>query len=399
MNEESRAIRAWMRHGGLRPTSELRPLPTPDTLPEPVDVEVETRQGKFLHRRTTLPLDHRHGHRLLDSIHGVSSSRLARLARDPRLDEVDFSRCLFFDIETTSLEMGAGVCVFLVGFGLIESDSVVVHQYFARHPGEEAALLARLNDCFESVSGAVSFFGKNFDKVRVEDKMLFHRIFSAFPAERHLDLCHVSRAVFRDRFTNCRLKTIERQELGFRRIADLPGAECPQAYFDYVRAGRFEGDILRVFEHNLYDVLSLITLTARLDEIATAPRDLAERHALARIQLLGGYKPEAQELWERVVADEDLAVFSRANEARRQLSLLYRSARDERAVALWKDMLRDDPLDLFAPLELAKWFEHRSGEPERALRIVEELRERIAGGKLGADLDRRRARLEAKLGR
>ncbi|MEQ8767439.1 MAG: ribonuclease H-like domain-containing protein [Planctomycetota bacterium] len=387
------------REASLRTASELEASAprVSDLLPDPVDEVVETESGRYFHRRTAVPIEHVHGRKPLASIRSVCPGRLSRLARDPRLEGVDFGKALYFDIETSSLEMGAGVCVFLVGFGLIEGDQVVVHQLFARHPGEEGAMLARLNGYFERASGAVSFFGKNFDKVRVEDKMLFHRIFSSFPAERHLDLCHVSRSIFRERFSNCRLKTLEKHELGFRRVGDLPGAECPQAYFDYVRSGVFEGDILRVFEHNLYDVLSLITLTARLDQVVVAPRDIGERHALARVLQMGGEKVEAQRLWESVIADPDVERFAMACEARRQLSLLYRSAGDARAVALWKRMLDDDPLDLFAPLELAKWFEHKDRDFPRALKVVEMLCERITGGRQGEELQRRRERLRTKL--
>ncbi len=55
-----------------------------------------------------------------------------------------------------------------------------------------------------------------------------------------------------------KLRTVEEQILGFRRVADLPGSEAPQAFFDWMRDGT--GRIDRVLEHNRLDVLSLIVL-------------------------------------------------------------------------------------------------------------------------------------------
>ena len=62
--------------------------------------------------------------------------------------------------------------------------------------------------------------------------------------------------------TQQRLQTVERHKLGVRRDDDLPGAEAPKAFLDWIRDS--SGAVDRVFEHNRLDVLTLVTLFAAL---------------------------------------------------------------------------------------------------------------------------------------
>ena len=64
---------------------------------------------------------------------------------------------LFADIETMHLG-GAGTIAFLVGTARIEDDAVVLRQYLACHPGEEAALLSAL--CADADLGAAPLAGR-----------------------------------------------------------------------------------------------------------------------------------------------------------------------------------------------------------------------------------------------
>jgi thioredoxin-like negative regulator of GroEL len=58
-------------------------------------------------------------------------------------------------------------------------------------------------------------------------------------------------------------------------------------------------------------------------------------------------------------------------EARKILSLLHkRAGRWEDAVGLWQEMVRDQPGNLFALIELAKWHEHRAHDYASALKLV-----------------------------
>lgn len=71
------------------------------------------------------------------------------------------------------------------------------------------------------------------------------------------------RHAFKDeQLPNVRLQTLERHKLGVHRPDDLPGAEAPVAFLDWVRDR--SGPVDRVFEHNRLDVLSLVTLLGSL---------------------------------------------------------------------------------------------------------------------------------------
>jgi uncharacterized protein len=64
---------------------------------------------------------------------------------------------------------------------------------------------------------------------------------------------------------NCRLATVERNWLRVLREDDLPGAEAPRAWLDYLRGGSAR-DLRRVLQHNDRDLVSLGELCLKLAE-------------------------------------------------------------------------------------------------------------------------------------
>jgi len=206
--------------------------------------------------------DHRHGTSTLDEVLGASLETLVERARDERLRAVDLERAVFFDTETTGLSGGAGTYVFMVGLGRFVDGRFELWQGFLPHPSEEKTLLQEVADRIGAASVLVSFFGKSFDRHRLEDKMRLHGVAPPFERTIHLDLYHPLRRAYRGKFENCRLKTLERELVGVTREDDLPGSFAPAAWFDFLakRPHRLEG----VFRHNADDVLSLATLCAHL---------------------------------------------------------------------------------------------------------------------------------------
>lgn len=225
---------------------------------------------------------------------------LADLARDPKLVDLDPARALYLDIETTGLSGGAGTWPFLVALGRFERGddgawSFVLWQGFLEHPSEERALLVDVARRVASAGALVTFFGKSFDRHRLEDKMRLHGIAPPFAECLHLDLYHPLRRLYAKAMADGRLATMERELLGFARHNDLPGSQAPAAWFDYL-AGR-PHRLEEVFEHNRLDVLSLAALAAHLGctltecDPAGAPltgppitraRSLAQHYARAR---------------------------------------------------------------------------------------------------------------------
>jgi hypothetical protein len=243
----------------------VEPVPAP---PRSLSFDPPTRLERAprgTHARTTrLPRHHQHGARTLHGSLVLDRALLATVARDPRLAAIDLERAVFLDTETSGLSGGAGTYVFLVGLLTFTDTEAIVWQGFLADPRDERALLAETAERIAAASAIVSFFGKSFDRHRLEDKMRLHGLTPPFAQHVHLDLYWPLRRRHQGRFENCRLKTLERELCGVARADDLPGSFAPAAWFDFLagRPHRLEG----VFQHNLDDVLSLVTLLPSLLE-------------------------------------------------------------------------------------------------------------------------------------
>lgn len=233
------------------------------TLGAPGELAEHTNaRGTFAARLRAYPLAHTHGRLALGEALTARADELAWLTREPALAALDPARAVYLDIETTGLSGGAGTIPFLVALGRFEQGEFRLWQAFLRHPGEEAAALEEVAARVRAASGVVSFFGKSFDRHRLEDKMRLHRIAPPFDACPHLDLYHPLRRFYGAAWLDTRLATVERELAGVAREDDLPGSLAPAAWYDFLagRPHRLEA----VFRHNELDVLSLVVLAGHL---------------------------------------------------------------------------------------------------------------------------------------
>lgn len=186
---------------------------------------------------------------------------------EPELSAVRASglgRVLFLDLETCGLSSSP---VFLAGTMFWNGEDFVIRQYFARHYGEERALLAALGEQARGFERLVTFNGKSYDAPFLLSRALTHRLALTLPP-RHLDLLHASRRRWKGRLPDCRLTTIERHVTRRRRVGDVAGAEVPGLYHAFVK----DGDpypLVPVFHHNLLDV---ITMAEILDALCRPER-------------------------------------------------------------------------------------------------------------------------------
>lgn len=394
--------------------------------------------GGHVFRATHLDGSTLHGAIPLDSALGIPGDTFARFTGDPGLASLDTSSAVYLDIETTGLSGGAGVLPYMVGLGTFREGSFEVWQGFLRTPGEEAEMLAECARRISRSSGVVSFFGKSFDRHRLEDKMRIHGIDPPFESRPHLDLYHPLRRIYRGCFPDNRLGTLERELCGVDRVDDLPGAYAPEAWFDYLagRPHRLEA----VFRHNYDDVLSLVVLAYHLGS-SREPQDGEARSLLgpfevralawARIEEEGGDPRRCLELCERVLGAEapDPAPWtpgSGGGDPYRASAYELRAkahARRDRALesarswaqavheyrCLGGDFFRQELAALSA---LAKLQEHRLREIPEALDTTLSALERIGvndargpgraeawRGRARAEFERRRGRLERILGK
>lgn len=249
--------RRWLRRQAARPTVVL-----------PVGDVCHNVGGEFYKRTLRYPLDTLHGALRLATAAVVDGERIATLAKDASAAGFDLSQCLFLDTETTGLSGGAGTVVFLCGLGWIDTEALTVEQVFLREFADEPGVLRHVAMRLAEHPHLVTFVGKSFDRHRLAARMAMHRIESDIVRARHLDLYHLARRAWGKQLPDVRLRTVEEAMLGLRRDDDLPGAEAPAAWLDWLRDG--SGPIDRVFEHNRLDVLSLVALLGALGRAVDA---------------------------------------------------------------------------------------------------------------------------------
>jgi len=170
--------------------------------------------------------------------------------------------------------------------------------------------------------------------------------------------------------------------LQFARSNDLPGAEAPQAWFDYVREGE-PSRLPAVLRHNRWDLVSLAML---LPALAAAHRDPEEHgadlEAVARALRKSGAEARAlQMLWRNRSRLAPAAALE-------LVRLLRRCGRAEDGLDILRLLARTG--DPGALEQLAKYHEHVTRDFTAALALARRLPD-------GTDSLRRRERLERKL--
>lgn len=340
-----RSLREKLKAVSSAPTSTSKPIQKP-------------REDAFFMREHSIPL-----HVLC----GVERTTLEEIrACDPLFsgDHWDISKLLFLDTETTGLSGGAGTIAFQIGLGYIERDQMVIRQYVMRDYSEEAAMLTQIASLLAGFDTLVTFNGKSFDIPLLESRMIMHRIRVNVTAWPHLDLLHACRRVYKLRLGRCNLASLEEAVLGDTRDHDLPGAQVPQRYFDYLKTGEFTllEDVLR---HNLQDVQSLASLTGHLCSAFRDPEQVVHAEDLLGISKTlerGGQREKARKCY-HILGKSTLSA-----QARMRLSLSYKRDRQwDDAVCALQSMIAAGEGGIWPYIEMAKYCEHVTGDIPRAL--------------------------------
>lgn len=307
------------------------------------------------------------------------------------------SDLLFFDTETTGLSGGAGNSAFLVGMAWIDGQMLATEQIFLKDFPGEGEFLSILGRRLGQHRVFVSFNGRAFDAHVLRTRFLLNRM--ELTLEQQTDLLYWSRRLWRRTLPDCSLGTIEREILGIVRRVDVSGFEVPGIYLQYLRSGE-PGRLDAVLEHNLRDVRTLADLLVTINTILVSREKAPEASVLrADRAALGSFFLSRDEGWAVELLKDSFA--SGDEGAGRALSLYYkrRGAWPE-AVDLWQQMASKRK-SLFAGIELAKYFEHRERNPERALAWVRTILswQLPLDRPLRGDLSHRRQRLLKKINR
>ncbi|KPV40361.1 hypothetical protein AN478_09030 [Thiohalorhabdus denitrificans] len=323
--------------------------------------------------------------RRLPLAEGYEGAELANAERAPEaLPEAAGlapERAVFLDTETTGLAGGTGTVAFLVGLARIQGDALAQRQLLLTRFGGEAALLAAVADWVGEGDHLVTFNGKRFDVPLLTTRCRMSGRPDPLAGRDHLDLLYPFRRLFGRRFPDCRLATAEERLLGVSRPDDLPGAEAPQAWFDFLQAGD-AGRLPAVVRHNERDLMALSALVPVLDRIHAEPAPWGgDVLGAARAHFRCGQEARAREVL--AANREHLDA-----EGLRELARLYRRREEwPAALAIWEALAVRGCRD--SRERLAKYWEHIARDAGKALGWAAPL----AGTPEG---DRRLARLRAK---
>ena len=388
----------------VRRTDPSRPVTEPPSVPRR---ELERAGTACLHGELVLPPGELHGALALDEVLRLDGPLAVLLSGDPDLSSFDPTKALFFDLETTGLMGGSGNLAFLSGGARIDGEGrVTVHQLMIRDPSEEPAALDFMAEQLADVDYLVSFNGKSFDRNVLSDRFTMNRMEPDRVLELpHLDLLHPARRLFAKTHMSCSLGSLEEHRLGvFRCETEVRGAEVPERWFDFLRTGRFEL-VEPVIDHNVLDLLSLLTLAAHLARCVEAPgAALPEPTALAsaaRLLLDRGEAERAEEILKlltRGAADDPVVYGALGLYAEH----LRRTLRYEEALELWRRMIgAAGAADLEPWKAAAIALEWRLERPAEALELVDAVLEQAGGDPLmGIEVEefqRRRERLARRL--
>jgi uncharacterized protein YprB with RNaseH-like and TPR domain len=366
--------------------------------------EIASSAGKAFVIQERYALDHVHGdmalRAFLEQPAHVAAPR--SVAREPVLTHVDLSRCVFLDTETTGLSGGAGTLVFLVGLGSFDCDAFCIRQFFLRDPDEEAAMLSALSEKVGDYAAIVTFNGRGFDLPLLEARYTLARMRAAWLALPHLDLLMPARRVWRDRLPSCKLSSLEAHILGAQRAQDdVPSYRIPQIYLDYLAGDARE--MPGVLYHNRQDILSMVTLATRLrrmfaDPLADSALDAADLVSLGKWYDDLDMSSEAERAL-RAALERELHPALRVAALARLGWLLKRQDRREEAVVVWEQLAQADADSVTAHVELAKHWEWRADDPERALAWTRAAQEIVVVWPPGSARNQTRAELAHRLQR
>ncbi|MBX9401113.1 ribonuclease H-like domain-containing protein [Lysobacter sp. BMK333-48F3] len=198
----------------------------------------------------------------------VPASALS-LAFAKRGDEsVEPQRLLFFDTETTGLAGGTGTRAFMIGAADWQHDpgrgaGLRIRQLTIASLAAEPAMLREFAGWLRPDTVLSSYNGRCYDAPLLNARYRLARQPNPLLGLDHVDLLFPTRRLYRGVWENCKLATIERELLRILREDDLPGAQAPAAWLQYLRGGS-AALLRRVIAHNHQDVATLAQLLPRL---------------------------------------------------------------------------------------------------------------------------------------
>lgn len=388
---------------GVSPSSKSAPPPQLiDVLP---GMWEDTPYGETFIVEKRYPLDFSLGSISLQPAFSVHP--LSKWIGEPSLGEHPLEDYAFIDTETTGLSGGAGVYTFLIGVGRFQEEDFQISQFFLQDPAQEAAQLSALEDFLAPTKVIISYNGKAFDLPRLQSRYQTHHWPPPLRSILHIDLLHLARRLWSNQLSSCTLVDIESYILNFERSEeDVPGWQVSDLFFEYLHT-QDPTPLRRIFYHNEMDVLSMVAILNRISDILNSPHN-ASMHPPEELLSVGKFYADLDEpesaisLLEKSICELD-SESDLYFEGLKTLSFLHKKKGDyHQAVPLWKEATNHG--ELYAYIELAKYYEHHQKEYQEAIHwtlsaISEADNTRLESHKfdsLKGDLEHRLHRLKKK---
>jgi uncharacterized protein YprB with RNaseH-like and TPR domain len=352
-------------------------------------------------------LDTRYGKITISSGLQIGGDILACLSKDDSFRELDLSTSLFIDLETTGLSGGTGTIPFNVGMGYYKDDKFRVVQYFLGDLSEEDRMIQEMAQFFSDMNfqSLVTYNGKNFDIPLLETRFILYR--QPFPLGDlpHLDFMYPARNLWKHKYDNCRLSYLAQEVVQTGRTEDIPSAEVPWRYFQYLQTGNY--DLIEpILYHNQEDILSLLGVVIAgasifIEEGEDCLADAMDFFGAGNIMEKLGDTEKSVQFLERAL-DGDLSD-DVTTMAKMKLSYHFKRNQEwDKAVAIWREITSLEEIttgQLFSFRELAMYLEHKEKNYEEAIKIAEEgyVLSRGSSTYYEQDFEHRRARLKLKL--
>ena len=165
----------------------------------------------------------------------------------------------FFDLETLGL---GGSPIVLAAVGRFADDGFVVRQTLAPSLAAEVGLIEQTATDLAEASALVTYNGKSFDWTILRERSAYYGL--PLPeAPIHIDLLHHARRGLAGTLPDCHLGTVEAHVLGIERTNDLPSADVPVHYTEYLETGDAT-PLIPVVNHSRQDLVSLVALLDHL---------------------------------------------------------------------------------------------------------------------------------------
>jgi hypothetical protein len=332
---------------------------------------------------------------------------LSFLSRDAEFAGLDLSSAVFLDLETTGLAGGTGTVPFLVGLAYYRDERFKVTQFFLNEMAEEDRLIREVGQFIRDMDfkSIVTYNGKAFDMPLVETRFTMHRTPCPLRGLPHLDFLFSARSLWKHKYDSCRLFNLAQQIVQAERSEDIPGAEIPLRYFQYIRSDDFSL-IDPILYHNQEDLLSLLGVVVAGAVLVERNRAGAERgeddamdlYGVAKLFERAGDTTTSAALLEKALTGGRGLTAEVSQNARKKLSHHFKKNKDwEKALTFWKEMAAGDEVDCFR--ELSMYFEHTAKDHGEAIRVATEGLALSKGKSFAAekDFEKRIARIKGKM--